>query len=471
MLQEIYKGAAPNDKTGTPARPAAQIINDNFAYLNNKIDRKDGIIVTTGHVKVDELITYNAFWQWIIDGIEYTNPVDVPFTIPLATSGYQRVDLFALTTSNTFLRIAGTESNTGVVDTPDLPADMIQAGLVLVTDTSVGDPSVPDLSDYATINYVDSHSNRTDNPHNVTKSQIGLGNVDNTSDINKPVSTAQASADAATLATAQAYAANLITQIINGAPSDGDTLKELNDKIIALQAIVGGTSPDGDSIVNTVTELLAVFASFPEGVNLVTLLAGKVNTTDVYNALDCIVANKVLDARQGKVLNDLITALTTVVGNKVDKVAGERLINAGEITKLGNQSGTNTGDETTATLKTKIDVEWPLACSDETSSLTTGQVISFRAFHAFTLSSIRANLTEATTISTLIVDIKEAGVSIFSTMLSIDATELTSVTAAVPAVISDPNIADDALITIHITQIGSGNAGKGLKITMIGKKV
>ena len=32
------------------------------------------------------------------------------------------------------------------------------------------------------------------NPHKVNKSQIELGNVDNTSDINKPVSTAQQSA-------------------------------------------------------------------------------------------------------------------------------------------------------------------------------------------------------------------------------------------------------------------------------------
>ena len=29
-----------------------------------------------------------------------------------------------------------------------------------------------------------------DNPHSVTKTQVGLGNVDNTSDANKPVSTA-----------------------------------------------------------------------------------------------------------------------------------------------------------------------------------------------------------------------------------------------------------------------------------------
>ena len=35
-----------------------------------------------------------------------------------------------------------------------------------------------------------SHTGSTSNPHSVTKAQVGLGNVDNTSDANKPVSTA-----------------------------------------------------------------------------------------------------------------------------------------------------------------------------------------------------------------------------------------------------------------------------------------
>jgi len=39
-------------------------------------------------------------------------------------------------------------------------------------------------------NDVDTHEARVDNPHSVTKAQVGLGNVDNTSDINKPVSNA-----------------------------------------------------------------------------------------------------------------------------------------------------------------------------------------------------------------------------------------------------------------------------------------
>lgn len=40
----------------------------------------------------------------------------------------------------------------------------------------------------------DAHAANQSNPHNVTKEQVGLGNVDNTSDANKPVSTAQQAA-------------------------------------------------------------------------------------------------------------------------------------------------------------------------------------------------------------------------------------------------------------------------------------
>lgn len=39
-------------------------------------------------------------------------------------------------------------------------------------------------------NALTAHKNRTDNPHSVTKAQVGLDNVDNTSDLNKPISNA-----------------------------------------------------------------------------------------------------------------------------------------------------------------------------------------------------------------------------------------------------------------------------------------
>ena len=47
-----------------------------------------------------------------------------------------------------------------------------------------------ELGKKATKDELNTHANNTSNPHNVTKSQVGLGNVNNTSDANKPISTA-----------------------------------------------------------------------------------------------------------------------------------------------------------------------------------------------------------------------------------------------------------------------------------------
>ena len=115
--------------------------------------------------------------------------------------------------------------------------------------------------------------------------------------------------------------------------------------------------------------------------------------------------------------------------------------------------------------------ELVIACSDETTNLTTGTAkVTFRMPYAMTLSSVRASVNTAPTGSTLVVDINEGGSTILSTKLSIDASELTSTTAATPAVISDTALADDASITIDIDQIGSTIAGKGLKVVLKGTR-
>ena len=69
----------------------------------------------------------------------------------------------------------------------------------------VGQTTLDDIQDgtiskkisAATKTGYDNHLLNTSNPHTVTKAQVGLANVDNTSDVNKPVSTAQALAIAA----------------------------------------------------------------------------------------------------------------------------------------------------------------------------------------------------------------------------------------------------------------------------------
>ena len=110
-----------------------------------------------------------------------------------------------------------------------------------------------------------------------------------------------------------------------------------------------------------------------------------------------------------------------------------------------------------------------VACSDETTALTTGAAkITFRMPHAMTLTAVRASLTTAQTSGSIFtVDINESGSTILSTKLTIDNTETTSTTAAAAAVISDTALADNAVITIDIDQIGDGTA-KGLKVYLIG---
>jgi hypothetical protein len=112
-----------------------------------------------------------------------------------------------------------------------------------------------------------------------------------------------------------------------------------------------------------------------------------------------------------------------------------------------------------------------LACSDETMDITAGAAkVTFRAPFAMTLTAVRASLTAAQPSGSIFtVDINEGGASILSTKLTIDNTETTSVTAATQPVISDTAIADDAVITIDVDQVGDAGA-RGLKVWLIGRR-
>ena len=148
------------------------------------------------------------------------------------------------------------------------------------------------------------------------------------------------------------------------------------------------------------------------------------------------------------------------------------------IAKLANLTSnglvtTSGGDGTLSvdtTTKARADrVEIGVACSDETTAITTGTgKVTFRAPCAITLTEVRASATTAGSGSAIVMDINETGTSVLSTKLSIDAGEKTSTTAASAAVISDSAIADDAEITIDFDQIATG--ATGIKIWLIGTR-
>lgn len=114
-----------------------------------------------------------------------------------------------------------------------------------------------------------------------------------------------------------------------------------------------------------------------------------------------------------------------------------------------------------------------IACSDETTALTTGTAkATFRMPYAFKLTDVRASVTTAPTgTGNLTVDVNEAGSTILSTKLTFDASEKTTTTAATPRVISDSDLADDAEITVDIDAVSGTITGAGLKVYLIGYQV
>jgi hypothetical protein len=126
------------------------------------------------------------------------------------------------------------------------------------------------------------------------------------------------------------------------------------------------------------------------------------------------------------------------------------------------------GGATLAAVKTQC---LAIACSDETTALTTGtnKAKFINPFSTvFNVTAVVASLSTAQASGSIFtVDINEAGTSILSTKLTIDNTETNSSTAATPAVISDASIAAYAEIEVDIDQVGDGTA-KGLKVYLIG---
>ena len=83
-----------------------------------------------------------------------------------------------------------------------------------ITKTNVQDAIIENDSHIKSTNInLNNHASNTSNPHKVTKTQVGLGNVDNTSDINKPVSTAQKKAIDAVNTSLTIHAENTIAHI------------------------------------------------------------------------------------------------------------------------------------------------------------------------------------------------------------------------------------------------------------------
>ena len=114
-----------------------------------------------------------------------------------------------------------------------------------------------------------------------------------------------------------------------------------------------------------------------------------------------------------------------------------------------------------------------IALGDESTVLaaasTTVPVTTLHLPYAFTLTDVKVGCTVAPTgASLLTVDVHEAGTTVLSTKVTVDATEKTSGTAATAPVISDSSLAEDSLIQIFVDQLDPNNIAAGVKVYLIG---
>ncbi len=115
---------------------------------------------------------------------------------------------------------------------------------------------------------VSSHLADNTNPHTVTKSQIGLSDVDNTADTLKPVSALQQKAIDVAYASSNAYTDVKIAELINGAPSTLDTLGEIARALQesggigdALDAAIGTKASQAELDFHTENDTIHITAS------------------------------------------------------------------------------------------------------------------------------------------------------------------------------------------------------------------
>lgn len=187
------------------------------------------------------------------------------------------------------------------------------------------------------------HIARKDNPHGLTKSQIGLGNVDNTSDMDKPVSTAQAAAIAAASGSGGEALKAVNEHIENKENPHGTTAAQIGLSNVANERQYSAQNPPPYPVVPNGNYQLMTVGTASEATHATKAsLADQASKADLATtANSALVANSANSATTATTANKVANSLILFINNKSYEFNGEGKIIVADFfapTDLGSPS-------------------------------------------------------------------------------------------------------------------------------------
>ena len=288
----IFKGTLGTDGTITTL-PAASSTTVGYVYK----------VITDGtyasiSAKVGDMFICSDTPEWTLvpSGDEPSGTVTNIATGTGLTGG-------PITTSGTIsLADSGVKAGTYQGITVDSMGRVTQAEDAGYATNSDLDTTKTDLSAYITKveTNLSSHASNQANPHSVTKAQIGLSDVDNTSDLNKPISTATQSA----LDKKLDSSSYIVDSTLSTTSTNPVQNKVISDSLNSKVDKIDGKSLSTNDFTDT---LMAKLDGISEGANKTTV-SDSLTDTSTTNALS---------ANQGRILNDAIASVNNKLGTQV----------------------------------------------------------------------------------------------------------------------------------------------------------
>ena len=253
----------------------SNVVEQNYSELDNKI--------TVNHQEITDHISNKnnphevTKAQVGLGNVDNTSDLNKPISTATQNALDTKVDRTSVAN-----RVYGTDANgnqtTYSSETFGKVDDVRVDGTSVVTNkiANLGSMANEDADDYSTTTKANSlyaekslettvstHISNKNNPHEVTKAQVGLGNVDNTSDLNKPISTATQNALDTLSNTVSSNYTTLNTRItneaatLNTAITTEETNRQNADNNLQSQIDAITSASDVTDIVGTYAELQA----------------------------------------------------------------------------------------------------------------------------------------------------------------------------------------------------------------------